>query len=65
MNCMKKSSVIEEILRNIAVLIDGRYMDDKNNGIACVARLIRKFMCGSIMKDTVMQMNRTEKCNVY
>lgn len=33
MNCMKKSSVIEEILRNIAVLIDGRYMDDKNNGI--------------------------------
>lgn len=29
----KKSFVIEEILRNIAVLIDGRYMDDKNNGI--------------------------------
>lgn len=28
----KNSSVIEEILHHIAVLIDGRYVEDKNNG---------------------------------
>lgn len=35
----KKSAFIDHVLDNIAVLIDGRYVEDRNNG--CPLRIIR------------------------
>lgn len=60
----KNSPVIEEILHNIAVLVDGRYVEDENNGVGLRGSMNQKIHIWKYQEryHNAEKANRTMQC---